>query len=64
MENGETPGKICPIMSSQGNFVYCREDCAWFSDICLMPGWEKTKVEGCVIQLILREIANIANWRK
>ena len=54
MENGETFEKICPVMSSQGNLVYCRENCAWFSDISLIADQPEIETNECVFMSILR----------
>ena len=52
--------EICPIMSSQGfSPVRCRKDCAWFSNVCLIAGIEKTRIEECVIKTISRVICDI-----
>ena len=56
--------EICPIMSSQGfSPVRCRKDCAWFSNVCLIAGIEKTRIEECVIKTISRAICDISTWR-
>jgi|GEM_PF-2217616 len=55
--------EICPIMSSQDSPVHCREDCAWFSNVCLIAGIEKTRIEECVIKTISRAICDIPTWR-
>ena len=56
--------EICPIMSSQGfSPVRCRKDCAWFSNVCLIAGIEKTRIEECVIKTISRVICDIPAWR-
>jgi len=63
MENERALGKICPIMSSQSNLIYCREDCAWFSKLIVIEGKRTTNVEECVIQSIFQEISNFQNWK-
>lgn len=56
--------EICPIMSSQGfSPVRCRKDCAWFSNVCLIAGIEKTRIEECMIKTISRAICDIPTWR-